>query len=299
MATPSIAPIFLRLALAATFLWAGVGKLVQVPVQGDAAAKLANMGIALTPVSDSAKPAPIDVTKPPVVAPTTPAPAPKQVPIELLPPPSKPNNGKPATGGRPLPPLMALAADAPKDSKPAPAPAPVPARVYTAADFPNPVEVLGLYRIALLIESASNPASVDGKTPMALWPASLAKGQMPVYFAWAAAISEVLGGLFCLVGLMVRISAFFLAGTMATAMWLTQLGPAIQSGKALLGFLPNYGTWDVNAAGQPLYMMLLWQFGLLMACLALTCIGSGAVSLDRALFPPKGSAPKAPKPAAE
>lgn len=113
--------------------------------------------------------------------------------------------------------------------------------------------------------------------------------------AYAAAITEIVAGLFLLVGLFVRVSAFSLAGVMLGAIWLTEIGPAIQAGTARLGILPGYGLWDVGA-----WKTILWQLSLLCSALALVFTGPGALALDNALFPGAPSKPASsggPKPA--
>jgi hypothetical protein len=77
---------------------------------------------------------------------------------------------------------------------------------------------------------------------------------------------------------------------MANAIWLDQIGPALQSGQTHFGFLPGYPGFDVNA-----WRPLMWQFTLLMAAFALACTGSGALSLDRML----GTGTSGGKPAAK
>lgn len=307
---PTIAPIFLRVALGVTFLWAGVGKFAtQATVQGDDAARLANMGVAIAPATPAGKPAPADVTKPPVnpeakpetksgpdarPAPVEPLPAPKDAGKGKSPSPSPPPSPSPAVPPHPaasVPPSLMpvlMVSDSPS--------APAAPHAYAAADFPQPVEVTGLYQIALGLDHAAHPArGADGTTPMPIWPRPLAKDHIPVYFAWAAALTEVLGGLFCLVGLLTRFSGFMLAGVMAVAMWLTQFGPTLQTGGGILWIIPRHDLWGVNAGGMPHYGTLLWQLCLMMSGLALACLGAGGLSLDRALFPPKGMAKPAPK----
>ena len=53
-----VSPLFIRVALAATFLWAGAGKLFfkDMEVQGEQAAILANMGVSITPTGAPAEP---------------------------------------------------------------------------------------------------------------------------------------------------------------------------------------------------------------------------------------------------
>lgn len=264
-------PLFLRFALAVTFIWAGAGKIFQdFEVQGEKAALLANMGV-LRPIA--ATPAP----SPPPHPPASPGQSPPQMPAptQPLPPGDSPKSAPPkAAALRPL--AQAASTPLPPTSPPHTV---QPIAAYRAQDFPNPQKVRQVYGLALLLHEAANPASFsDGKPKMALWPRSLATGSLPVYFAWTAAISEVLGGSMILVGLLTRLWALSLAGTMATALWLTQIGPAIQSGQTTLGFLPAYPAFSIELWKTP-----MWQFSLLMIALALVFSGPGAASLDATL----------------
>ncbi len=233
----NLSPILLRLALGVTFVWAGLGKVLQEDeVQGADAAILANLGLVSPPGSAG-------LTAPPPV-------------------------------------LMALAQ---------------PAVTYTAEQFPTPVKVKQVHTgVTLTLWRAANPGTDEsGKARMALWPAWAARGRTVAYVGWGVAGAELLGGLFVLLGLMTGISSLALAGTMAGAIWLTTIGPAIQSGRTVLGFLPDH------AAFAPAWIGPLWQFALLCAALGLAAAGSGAMAFDRLLFAPAPPPPKpAPKPAA-
>ena len=320
----SIAPLFLRLALGITFIWAGLGKVTQeMEVQGASAAALANMGLEAvraraagagnlpldppqnrtTPADPTADPNPQPSgdtppaerraptkTPDPTPAPSEPLPEPASDPTGTPPPtPREPANPDPTTSPR-APLLMALQSEA---APPAAVPAAViPERTYSAADFPEPVKVHSLYGIALLLNKSANPAARDdGTSPMPLVPPSI-EGQWLIYLAWAAAVTELVGGVLILVGLFGRVAALGLAFTMLTAIWLTQVGPAIQGGNALLGFLPSHGAYEKNAAGDFMFAKLAWQFMLMCASLAVLFAGSGAVSLDRLLFPGKDRGPR-------
>ncbi len=285
----AIAPIFLRFALGVTFLWAGFGKVLETfPVKGEAAATLANLGV-LEPASpaESAKPAAPSETKPAVKPESKPETKPETKPE------SKPET-KPAPASEPkkealpkggIPPLMQTTTTPIEPST---------ARVYVASDFPNEVRVRNVHGISLLLVSSANPpAGADGAKPMPLVPAFAASGRWPVYLAWTATMSELLGGLFVAVGLLTRLSSFFLFCTMVTAIWLSQIGPAIQSGNSLLGFLPNHPAYATDAAGNAVFAILMWQLMLACASLALVFSGPGALSFDRALFPPAGGGRRA------
>lgn len=177
-------------------------------------------------------------------------------------------------------------APAPETPAPAPTPDPTPAEpapaapAFTAADFPNGASVRKVVLLALVMDRAANPPlDAESNQPEPFWPQALAQRPWPHTLAWAVALTELIGGVLMLLGLLTRLGALGLASVMLGAMWLTQIGPAIQADSTVLGFLPAYGRFDVEA-WQP----LLWQFALLAASLAVFLLGSGAIGLDRALF---------------
>lgn len=235
----SVAPIFLRLVLGVTFVWAGAIKVFgEREYTGSAAAQLAEWGHAHSG-SASKTPAveksPASSTEPPVNPPS---------------------------------------AGVPDAAPPAPT-----SEVGT-------VQARRLFDIALMIKSMATPTvRADGTTGMTLVPAKAADGQTPVMLAWGAAITELAGGVAILIGLFTRLCALAIAVVMGVAMWLTQIGPAVAGGGALLGFLPRHDAFDI-AAWQP----LLWQFSLLGAALALLFAGAGAISLDSLFVVRRGSA---------
>ncbi|MCC6675638.1 MAG: DoxX family protein [Phycisphaerales bacterium] len=253
----SVAPFFLRVALGLTFIWAGSAKIFdEKPVRGADAAALANLGVIAAP--PKAAPA---VTPTPTPAPVTP-PAPASAP-------EKPAGGPPA--------LLQVAPQA------------APSGVYTAEDFPTDINVRAVHKsLTLRLLSAANPS--DGQMP--LWPARLAQGRWPVYAAWAAALTELVGGCWLLLGLFTRLAAMGVAGVMVGAMWLTQFGPAMQTGQTYLGFIPRHPVFAADSCGMPVYAMLLWQLALLGGALSLLFSGSGALAIDRALF--GGGSPSKP-----
>lgn len=248
----SVTPLLLRLVLGITFVWAGAAKVLEsMPVQGEQAAALANMGV-LTPSGPSAAASP--VTESPTPSSDTPAAKPDADPVA--------NPGPP--------PLMQTGSSA---STP-------PAPKYTASDFPEPIKVKQLYMLAASLHSAAYPGvDENGKEKMALWPPNAARGSWPVILAWAVTLTELVGGFFCLVGLFTRLSALGLAGVMLGAMWLAVIGPAIQSGKTRLGFLPTYPTFGME------WQALFWQFALFMCALGVFFSGPGALAIDCLLFP--------------
>jgi len=264
-------PLLLRLMLGGIVLWAGLAKLLDTAdVQGERAAILGNMGV-LTPTAKSV------VTTPP-------------------------------------PP----AADAPATHQAAPPPIIVPTRGrYTAADFPDTVKVQRLYLTAITLHDAAHPkAAVPPGTPesapapppvtpsttgasgasgpaapatapppagpMPTWHPALADGPWSVYFAWGVAIIQAAGGACLLIGLLTRFWALGIAAVMLGALWLTDLGPAIQTGHTRWGFLPDYAAFDATA-----WRPLVFHFALFMSALALAFLGPGRASLDAMLFGPR------------
>lgn len=154
----------------------------------------------------------------------------------------------------------------------------------TAADFPEFVSVRGVNRLALLVaRAASPPRAEDGSARMALWPASLGQGSWPVRLAWAAAVTELVGGALLLLGLFTRLWGVALAGVMVVAIWLTEIGPAMQSGTTHLGFLPAYDWFNPGAWNR------LWlQSCCLVMALSLAALGSGRLGLDHVVLGGKG-----------
>jgi putative oxidoreductase len=116
---------------------------------------------------------------------------------------------------------------------------------------------------------------------MRLWPYGLGQGRWPVYQAYAVAFTELVGGACLLIGLMTRLWSVVLAGVMLGAIWLTEIGPSIQMGDAVLGFLPNRAAL---APGE--WQRLMLQLSLLMSSFALAFLGAGRASLDYMLFGP-------------
>lgn len=277
--THSLAPLFIRVALGLTFIWAGMGKLfAEFPVSGEDAARLANWG-----QLEKAKPKtpPAEPTKEPEKP--TDVPKDRPVPKEPLPETDKPGGRSGMRGTTDA--VITLAGFQTE---------------YTAEDFAEPVKTRRVNGIALLIYKAANPKpDAEGKAPFALWPRAMATGRWPVYLAWAVAITELAGGGLLLVGLLARFAALGIAGTMLGAMWLTEFGPAIQSGKTVLGFIPDKGREALYAISLSPegYVTILWQLALLAMALAVVLVGPGSLAMDNAMRP-KGPAPKpAPKPA--
>lgn len=275
-----LAPAVLRLALALTFIWAGLGKVVAtMPVTAEQAAKLAAMGVRVGEGADAARPAaqtggpasnPDAATPSPTDARPTPAAVPAHSPIA------------PTPDERAVRPDAAAPSREAHDEQP-----PSAAAAQPAAGAPQPIEaaapsqrtVRRVWGLALRIHESANPgADAAGAQRMKLWPAAIGSGNWPRYFAIAVVVAELGGGVLVGLGLLTRLGAFALACVMLGAMWLDQIGPAVQAGSTVLWVLPAHGAWDV-AAWRP----LLWQFALLCCACAVVLLGAGAPSLDRAL----------------
>lgn len=250
-----LAPLFLRVALGLTFLWAGFGKVsAKDPVSGHDAAILANMGVQVTPESRSrARPAPTEPESPRSEA----APASRTVLVSF-------QNG-----------------------------------TYSASDFPESTPVRRVYGIAIMLHKyAHPPAKADGKPGMLLWPRVVGGGAWPVYFAWAVVVAEIAGGLFVLAGFLTRVGAVAIMGTMLGAIWLAEIGPAIQSGNTWLMVLPDHPPFDGPGGAKGSYVGLLWQVMLLAGAASVLLLGPGALAIDGLLFgkAPAGPPRPAPKP---
>ncbi len=276
-AAVSLAPLFLRVALGVTFLWAGLGKVVEeYGVKGAEAATLANLGV-LERRGEGREPRTV---------PTTPEAANEVKPEPEVKPEARPET-KPETKPEPTSKPVAPKVPEPKveEKKPPRWPDPtgplsaggfeiVQARGEgaTAAEYPEDVKVRRVYGLTLLLIRSSGEEG--------LWPRALAQDHWPVTLAWSAAVAEIAGGAFVLVGLFTRFSAFWLGGLITAAAWLTQVGPSLRDGGSL-GAL-----WDMDSAGNYAYATLLWQGALAMMSMSLVFLGSGALGFDRALFPP-------------
>lgn len=312
----AVGPLFLRIGLGITFVWAGLGKVMgdEMSVQGEDAAILADLGVIAGPAPRATTPPPAAVptnvppthtkpeakpeTKPetkPDVTPGTPVPTQTlPVPGEKKPPASEPSKTEPKADPKTDPKTNPKTAPktAPKlnsakpkvDSELGDGPSFVRTQAsaprYTAADFSEPVKVKRVHGITLMLVKAARPGvTADGKPTMAIWPAWASGDRWPVLLAWAATVTELVGGAFVLCGFLTRFWSLGLVSTMFVAMWLTHFGPAIQSGDAVWGFMPNQPRFSLVA-----WQVLLWQFMLAMGGLALFFVGPGALSLDRLLF---------------
>ncbi len=275
----NVVPIFLRVALGVVFLWAGTSKLwYTMPVSGEDAASLARLGIisaeARERAADEAEADGEEVRRGTAEA--------RILPARLL----QENAADEQEAGQEAGEGQqreedAAGADA-GDIEPDPGSdaATAEAQSFTAADFPDPIRVPRWAGLVLTLEQA---ASQKG-TGRRLLPAALeTNGTLLEILARAAAIVEFFGGVFVLVGLFTRIWALGFCGVMLMAMWLTQVGPAIGSPNAFLGFLPATEMSD-HAQWTKAWSTLMLQLTTLACAGSLLFLGAGRLSLDALLF---------------
>lgn len=265
----NFSPLFLRIALAVTFIWAGASKVFYVDeFSGAAAAKLANAGVQ----------AAIDAAGP--------AQAPEILPVPLPPPAGDGEAGEAdeeVSDAKAVGPFGAIVPVRYQDA--AAAGASAPTTTYTAEQFSEgrSVKLRRLNGLILAMHSAKERGQ---------WPDFLATPAAYGAMAWAAALTELFAGVFLLVGFLSRLAGLGVAGVMAGAMWMTQIGPNVGADGALLGFLPNMRL-DEAAAWTSAWKDLLWQFTLFMVGLAIFFSGPGRLSIDGLLFPADKSSSRA------
>ncbi|MEZ6242728.1 MAG: DoxX family protein [Phycisphaerales bacterium] len=290
----TLGPLFVRLPLAIVFLWAGLGKLVaDIEVGPEQAVVLSAAGVRL-PKEAAPEPNPPTLDQPLAEPPPTDTSDQSETP-STKPSPTPPSTSPPAGGAtQPTPADDESAAQARRADPTAPRIILVqnqtnPTPTETPAGTPDTTivddgtfKVRRVNGLILIMHERSEPgiSTKDGSPTPAVWPSFLAQGVWPKILAWAACFTEIFAGFFLLIGLLTRLSALALAGVMGVAMWLTTFGQAIQTDNALLGFIPTYGAWSEE------WLNPLLQFTLFMAALALVCMGSGAIALDRAIFAP-------------
>lgn len=298
----TLPPLLLRLALFVIFMWAGLGKILgETTVTGDDAARLARMGVQLDPVETPASPAralPGAAQPPANLPPPTDLVVPEPEDIH----PADNASQPPHDAGDPHPeqpaatPVTPTTTDKPKGDQPAAKPLamsateprwlPVQAttRVPTASDFPGKYTAQRLHGITLTLSKAADPGLDHESRPRPRFmPQWVGADRWPVYLAWAAAMTEILGAVMLFFGVLTRLGALMLVGVMLVAMWLTQFGPAIAGlTDAYLGFFP--------AADDPWspasYSTLALQTACLVMGVAVMLLGSGPIGFDRALFRP-------------
>jgi uncharacterized membrane protein YphA (DoxX/SURF4 family) len=271
--------LILRLTLCLIFVWAGLGKILgETTVTGADAARLHNLGVALTPPVGAPAAAPTQ-TPPTTDAPARPLPEPTLPPTDLVTP-DEPASDQPAADqpNAPASPLSMGLAE----------PRWIPVRLVraplTAADFPTEHRVQRVHGITLLLSRAADPGLDAQSRPLPrTMPAWVGADRWPVILAWTAAISELLAAFMLFFGVLTRFGALLIIGIMLQAMWLTQIGPAVMGANpTFLGFIPAPADpWSPAA-----YQTLFFQLTCLAMAKAVFLLGSGPIGFDRALFRP-------------
>lgn len=288
----NVSPLFIRIALGITFLWAGASKVFYVDeFSGGAAAGLANAGV--QSAIDAAQP----IQAPPILPTPDPVPTPTPIPDPVdprpVPQPAPANDASEDEEMAPEPtgssahhstaPAVLPAAYFVQDDTEAPTPTTPPAAGttppvvnYTPGQFPEdkPVQLRRLNGLILAMDSAHQRGQ---------WPDFLASPGAYSAMAWAAALTELFAGIFLLVGFLTRLAGLGVAGVMAGAIWMTQIGPNIGADDAFLGFLPALKL-DEAGAWVAAWKDILWQFTLLMMGLAIFFSGPGKLAIDALLF---------------
>jgi uncharacterized membrane protein YphA (DoxX/SURF4 family) len=311
-----LCPFMLRMVLGVTFTFAGLGYLFgTVQMRGADAAALANLGIPVSPTSGKG-PGSRGNFPPPAVTPsqrddrTTPTFGPGVGPATIAEKPRDPNEQFRRTDPEPLPAATTeprRGSPAPGGTKPAPGtpsggtakpaiPSPPtvpaatsiePARLYTAADFLQPVTVRKAYVTALKIHYAAIPPTASAN-PTALLPTFLGEGMWPGLLAHSVAVIELMAGMLLIAGIYCRFWACLTGLIMLGALLIDQMAPAIRAGSTMLWVLP------APAEGQAwhdidVYRALLWQLALAAASFSVMLMGAGAMALDNSqLFAAKG-----------
>ncbi len=266
----AVPPMFLRIILALTFLWAGLGKfLADMPINEQQAHALTEMGLmgdAQTDEADAPEPAPAPTPEPRVVepdAPTEPTPTQSETPEGGFDAIEAPGSTPETASG-----TSASVVHTDRGTR------------LVAFQPGDPAEDelrrSRLSAILLKIHAAANPPE-DRPT---LYPPGLATGRLATIQAYSVAIIEIIAGVMLLMGMLTRVWAAALFMIMLGVIWLDSLAPNILSGQVVLGFLPDRALFDMG------WVPLLWQFALLAMCGALVFSGPGAISVDNGLFGP-------------
>ncbi len=249
-----LTPLLLRLALAATFVWAGYGDLFRNrKFSPQDAAVLAELGVITPRTGGVVDPEGLDESDPAMSEDEDNQVSAWGDDFELV-----------LVQDDPVEDEIESAADVADEVDEADEPASVVARNFSAADFPNGAEALGKHRIAIRIYNSVFPESGNARLP-----ASFASGHWPTTLGTTAGVVEFIGGLFLLLGLLTRLSALLLAGTQAAALWMTYIAPnAIGSASdSFMWVLPHLDYVDSVSRGT--WETMMWRFMLLMACFAL------------------------------
>lgn len=152
-------------------------------------------------------------------------------------------------------------------------PEPPTADTLPAPPLPESADVRSLHRITLMLYTAANPADGDS----ARVPGFV--GDYAKWLAWVAALTEFLGGVMILFGMLTRVWGLGLSIAMVTAFWLTTVPvfAGIESTGVIsqaLAFAEQIGDYNRAVA----------QLALFVLALGLVLTGAGPLSVDAILF---------------
>lgn len=316
--------LVLRLVLALVFLWAGIGKFATTQtVTGDDAARLANLGVTLTPVTaqdiipdevlppqeplkelpetiDEPEPANTQTesqteTDPNTIDPELTSPEDQQRMQEIL------DEAKrraeearkkatetlqqPALNEPTTPPAETPAKDPESQSPVSMLPVQYENPKKTASDFPEPMEVRRVYTVALLLSKCAEPGLTKDSQPIKpILPSAFSGGMVARTMAIAAAVTEIGAGILLLLGFLTRISALGTFSVMLVAIWTTQIGPAAMQ-TAPYDPSPILGFLPNHGSLYASeYMTLMFQLACAAMSIAVFFLGSGPVGFDRLIF---------------
>lgn len=268
----SVPPLLLRLVLAIIFIWAGYAKIFGfMDVTPENRAALVAAGVLGQPGAET---------------PDTPLDEPMSDPIDE--PIDQPIDESDPIDEPAPDPIQEPAGDPIDEPIEDPGLSSIQRPMVTLVAQTEPQRVRQLNNLAVLLHKSANPpatladdesGTLEAQRPMALWPAAIGTPPWPQRIAWAAALTELVAGLLLLIGLFTRLGGLSIAVVMGSALWLTEIGPAIQSGDTWLWVLPMYDPMNLSTYTRPLY-----QLSLLVIGLALLFSGPGMLSLDRWIF---------------
>ncbi|MFG0253114.1 MAG: DoxX family protein, partial [Phycisphaerales bacterium JB038] len=150
------------------------------------------------------------------------------------------------------------------DTQPADAPA---QPQYTPDRFPaDGVQARALNKIILMLDGTSFQ-------------------DYAIYLAWIAALTELIGGLLLIPGILSRVWGLGLAIAMGMAMWLTTIAPSVGNPDAFLGFWPSIAV-DPGTSEWWALVTGFWQLALGIMALSIFLSGAGRISVDALFFGP-------------
>lgn len=268
----NIAPLLLRTALAATFIWIGTPMVRTMVLTPEQTARLANAdirepGAALTITPRDGNRDGNDV---PEVNPPAPAPG--------------GSGGEARDPGKSLvpPPLAAIAQAEGEQGDAAAAGA-----VYSPEQFIGTEQKARRWvLVALTALDAAQPVDDgDDATPnRSVLPLGLANGGPWVkYGALAFGLIVAIGGYAVMLGFLTRLWALGLALCAGLSLWVLELGPSWAMREGMFGFLPDPQISNPEVSSE-VWMRLMLHFVVLMTALSLLILGPGRLSLDGFVF---------------